>query len=71
MAKVKVDYDTCTGCGICIDTCPVVVYELQAINGKTVCAVVAEDQCLACLACVAQCPVQAIEIRGIVDTLCI
>lgn len=51
--------DKCTGCGECVDVCPVSVYELQ--NNKSV-PVRAED-CIGCEACVEVCPVDAITVE--------
>jgi NAD-dependent dihydropyrimidine dehydrogenase PreA subunit len=62
MVSVKVDEEKCTGCGTCIDTCPVEVFELQEASDKTVSVVVAEDDCLLCRACEVQCTEEAIEI---------
>ena len=61
MVHVKVDYEKCNGDSICVDICPVAVFELQNTGGKTVSVVIAEDQCLVCRACEVQCPEQAIE----------
>jgi NAD-dependent dihydropyrimidine dehydrogenase PreA subunit len=58
MVEVKIDIEKCTGCGTCVDTCPVGVFEIQ--NEKSV--AVNPDECLACKACEAQCPENAIEI---------
>jgi NAD-dependent dihydropyrimidine dehydrogenase PreA subunit len=58
MVEIKIDLEKCTGCGTCVDTCPVGVFEIQ--NEKSV--VVNLDECLICRACEAQCPENAIEI---------
>lgn len=54
---VKVDKDTCIGCGACIETCPVEVLEMKgdkvAYKG---------DGCIECGACVSTCPVEALSI---------
>jgi NAD-dependent dihydropyrimidine dehydrogenase PreA subunit len=55
--SIKIDHDKCTGCGKCVDTCPVNVYELE--NGKSVANNVSE--CVECCACIDACPSGAIE----------
>jgi len=52
---LKVDKDKCTGCGACIDICPV-----QAIKIENQKAVISQD-CIECTACISQCPNQAIS----------
>ena len=58
MVKIVVDNHKCTGCGTCVDTCPVGVYELN--EGKSV--PVKVEECLVCRACEAQCPEGAIQV---------
>jgi NAD-dependent dihydropyrimidine dehydrogenase PreA subunit len=58
MVEIQVDVEKCTGCGTCVDVCPVGVYELQ--NEKSV-PVNIED-CLICRACEMQCPEGAIQV---------
>jgi ferredoxin len=54
--KAVVDESLCTGCGICLDMCPleaiVVVNDLASVS----------DDCTACGACVAECPNGALAI---------
>jgi len=66
MPKVKVDWIKCNGDGICVDVCPVDVFELQDIaehpdTQKSV--PVREDDCILCMACVTSCPTEAIIVE--------
>lgn len=54
---VKVDQDTCIGCGACVGTCPVGALDFND-EGKATCD---SDTCISCLACVGTCPVEAIS----------
>ncbi|WP_292371483.1 4Fe-4S binding protein [Methanosarcina sp. UBA411] len=53
----KVDADSCTGCGTCVDECPA-----AAISLNDDIAVVDENECLDCGACEDACPNNAITI---------
>ncbi len=55
MAAV-VNQDDCTGCEVCVDTCPT-----EAIAMKDGKAFVTEDDCVDCGACVGECPTEAIS----------
>ena len=59
MAVPEIITDECSGCGICVDTCPAGVLD---IVGSTA-AVVNEDSCLECGDCAEECPMGAIEIE--------
>lgn len=63
MPVVKVDQEKCTGCGTCIDICPVEVFELKEESGNKKSIPVNQDECLVCMACVTQCPEEAIEVE--------
>ena len=64
MVKVTVDYTKCNGDSVCVDVCPVAVFELQEVSGhdgkKSV--VINNDACIVCRACEVQCPTQAITV---------
>lgn len=62
MVTVKVDLEKCTGCGTCLDTCPVEVFELKTIEGEEKSIPVNEEECIICRACEVSCPENAIEI---------
>lgn len=51
----KIDAETCTACGSCVDVCPA-----DAIKCDDV-AVVDEGLCTDCGTCVDECPVEAIS----------
>jgi len=58
MVTILIDKEKCTGCGSCVDICPVSVFEMQ--NEKSV-PINVED-CLVCRACEVQCPENAIQV---------
>ncbi|HNZ06677.1 MAG: 4Fe-4S binding protein [Candidatus Cloacimonetes bacterium] len=53
---VKIDKETCIGCGACVDVCPVSALSME--DGKAVCD---ENACIDCGACIGTCPVSAIS----------
>jgi len=53
----KVDKEKCTGCGTCVDSCPV-----DAITLKEK-AIIDEDECIDCGTCVDECPEGAISLE--------
>ena len=54
-----VNKDLCTGCGQCVDSCPV---EAISMNDNDI-AVVDSDTCVDCGDCVDVCPVDAISME--------
>jgi ferredoxin len=55
MDNPKVDPEVCTGCGICIDQCP-----MEAIVLEDGVAKIIDENCSNCRACVDECPIEAI-----------
>ena len=58
MVEVKVDNDKCTGCGTCVETCPMEVFEIKEEKSVPV----KPEECIVCIACEVQCPEEAIQI---------
>ena len=56
MAAV-VEKDTCTGCGACVDVCPVDAIEMVDDTAEI------SDACIDCGQCVDECPVEAISME--------
>ena len=54
---VQIDSEKCTGCGLCVEICPV-----EAIGMENKKAQVDADKCVDCGQCVVQCPAEAISL---------
>jgi NAD-dependent dihydropyrimidine dehydrogenase PreA subunit len=52
---VMVDVEKCTGCGTCVEGCPVEAIKME--NDK---AIVDGETCIDCGTCIDECPVDAI-----------
>ncbi len=70
-----VNYDKCTGCGICVPVCPKELFQLYPRNRRVELSCVAKDKqsvvrstcmvgCTLCRKCVSKCPAEAIEWDG-------
>ena len=59
MPVPEIDTDECSGCGICVDSCPNNV--LDIVNDHA--TVANEDDCIACGDCMEECPMGAIEVE--------
>lgn len=60
--KAIVDSDVCTGCGLCVDTCPA-VFEMDDATAKVLVENVPEDLLDTCREAAENCPVEAIKIE--------
>ena len=60
--KAIVDLDLCTGCGLCVDTCPA-VFEMDDAVARVLVESVPEDARDTCREAADNCPVEAIKIE--------
>lgn len=54
----KVDLELCTGCGACVEACPVDAISIQ--GGK---AQIETENCVECGVCEGECPAEAISLE--------
>ena len=55
--------EQCTGCGICVKSCPTGVHELQNTDSGFR-HMLNREKCILCGACAARCPSEALETAG-------
>ncbi len=64
----EIDIERCTGCGKCVDTCPVEAMTLVSANDakypKRKRAHLVDEQCLGCGVCVRVCPQESIRLES-------
>ena len=64
MADVKVDWNKCSGAGICAQVCPMNVYDMvDSGGGKMKAKPERATDCIMCLVCVNSCPEGAITVE--------
>lgn len=63
MPTVRIEERGCRGCSLCVDLCPVQVFELTGKDGTA--AVTHEERCIGCLSCAYVCPSACIDVDGI------
>jgi uncharacterized protein (DUF169 family)/NAD-dependent dihydropyrimidine dehydrogenase PreA subunit len=64
MPEVEIDVLHCTGCGRCVDFCPVEVFDLvENGNHGRIPVAVRQERCWACDTCVGQCPSGAVKVK--------
>lgn len=63
MPKVTVDLDVCEGAGVCVEVCPMNVYDLVDMGSEQKAQPTRMEDCILCMACVNACPTQAITVE--------
>lgn len=58
--SLKIDYELCIGCKVCIEVCPHNVFKIE--NKKAV--IINKDSCMECGACKLNCPTKAINVNA-------
>jgi NAD-dependent dihydropyrimidine dehydrogenase PreA subunit len=58
VSTLKLDTDTCVGCGMCEIVCPHGVFQLEGKKAK----ICDRDGCMECGACAQNCPADAIRV---------
>lgn len=60
--EIKLDLNLCTGCGTCVDECPMGVYEIVTVGRKKQSRVKDLDMCIGCHTCELRCPYEAVKV---------
>ena len=60
--KAIVNAEECTGCGLCVDTCPA-VFEMNDAVARVLVESVPEDALDTCREAADNCPVEAVKIK--------
>jgi NAD-dependent dihydropyrimidine dehydrogenase PreA subunit len=60
MTVDRIDEGLCTGCGTCVNSCPMDVIRMDETGSKAI--VRYPEECLCCAYCELDCPVEAIHV---------
>lgn len=59
--------DKCTGCGLCVDICPLDVFRMDELGEKAI--IKYPDDCMTCFECELNCPEEAIYVHPFKEEL--
>ena len=62
MIQIEIDRQRCEGCGICADFCPVSVFDMATVDGRSLPIASRVEDCWACDTCAGQCPTGALRV---------
>jgi 2-oxoglutarate ferredoxin oxidoreductase subunit delta len=63
MAEITIVERGCRGCTLCVDVCPVEVFDYD--QERELATVARPDDCIGCLSCVYVCPSRCVEVSGV------
>jgi NAD-dependent dihydropyrimidine dehydrogenase PreA subunit len=63
----ELDASRCTGCGICVDICPLDVFRMDKKGGRAI--IKYPDDCMTCFECELNCPAEAIYVHPFKEKL--
>ncbi len=62
MVSIEIDQRSCTGCGLCVELCPLSVFDSAPSGGDSVPKAKRPEDCCACMTCSGKCPQAAISV---------
>lgn len=63
MISIELDLNKCTGCGLCVDLCPLSVFDLSTVDKTPTPKATRPEDCCACMTCSGKCPESAILVH--------
>lgn len=63
MPEPVIDKPKCTGCGTCVEICPMTVFEMEGEGKEKKAKVKNPSACVGCRACEVQCPEECIKVN--------
>ena len=64
-----IDMEKCTGCGICVDRCPLDALRLKESPEGSKAFIAYPEDCMTCFECEVKCPTKAIRVHPFKEVL--